>query len=58
LKWLKEVFIPETKPCCAGDWQLLILNGHTTHITVDFIWEAYKHRIQLVYLAAYSLHLT
>jgi hypothetical protein len=58
LKWLKEVFIPETKPCHKGDWRLLILDGHSTHITVDFMWEAYKNRVQLLYLPAHSSHLT
>ena len=55
LEWLQRIFIPETG---AGDGQhrLLILDGHGSHVTVDFMWICKQHQIQLLYLPAHSSH--
>ncbi|KAK7997708.1 hypothetical protein PG989_005748, partial [Apiospora arundinis] len=37
VKWLKDVFIPETALNDPNDARLLILDGHGSHITDDFI---------------------
>jgi hypothetical protein len=35
--WLEQIFLPETKPK-EGGWRILILDGHGSHISVDFLW--------------------
>ena len=53
LKWLREVFIPNTKP--AGlDWRLLILDGHNSHTTPEFMELCLMNRIWVVYLPSHS----
>jgi hypothetical protein len=39
LVWLKEVFIPSTKPSEPGAPRLLIMDGHKSHQTDEFIFE-------------------
>lgn len=34
--WLKKVFIPQTRGRAKGEYQLLILDGHGSHLTVEF----------------------
>jgi hypothetical protein len=55
LEWLQRIFIPETG---AGDgrYRLLILDGHGSHASVDFMWLCRLHQIQLLYLPAHSSH--
>lgn len=36
MKWLQSVFIPQTKPSNSDAYQLLIMDGHLTHCTLDF----------------------
>jgi hypothetical protein len=53
--WLREVFIPETTPATPGR-RLLILDGHGSHETDDFIYECYSNNIQLLFLPAHASH--
>jgi hypothetical protein len=55
LYWLREVFLPETRPE-EGRYRMLILDGHESHIAVDFLWECKQNRVQLVFLPAHSTH--
>lgn len=55
LRWLREVFIPETKPL-NKERRLVILYGHGSHTTIDFIWECYISNIFLLFLPPYSSH--
>ncbi|SCV42519.1 related to transposase [Fusarium fujikuroi] len=50
LVWLRKVFIPSTQPEKKNEPRLLILDGHGSHVTEDFLWEffgplkrAYRH---------------
>ena len=36
--------------------RLLILDGHGSHATEDFMWECFSHHIQLLYLPAHTSH--
>ncbi|KAF4435476.1 hypothetical protein F53441_13499 [Fusarium austroafricanum] len=54
--WLKTVFIPQTKPEKEGEWRLLILDGHGSHMTEEFLWECYENKIFLLFLPAHSSH--
>ena len=37
VNWLEQIFLPETKPNEKKYW-ILILDGHGSHISVDFLW--------------------
>jgi hypothetical protein len=37
LAWLRNVFDRSTKEKCRRSWRLLILNGHGSHVTIEFI---------------------
>ena len=56
LEWLRKIFIPETKPQNPQQRRLLILDGHGSHTTEDFMWECFNHRIHLLYLPAHTSH--
>ncbi|OBS20524.1 hypothetical protein FPOA_17809 [Fusarium poae] len=56
LKWLRSVFIPQTKPQDSDQWRLLILDGHGSHTTEEFMLECYIHKIWLLFLPAHSSH--
>ena len=56
-KWFVEVFLPETEPA-PGKWRLLILDGHTSHVTVEIMFLAWLNKVQLLYLPPHSSHTT
>ncbi|RYP19598.1 hypothetical protein DL766_008401 [Monosporascus sp. MC13-8B] len=54
LKWLREVFIPHTKPVDPTEWRLLIVDGHNSHTTEEFMWTCLLNRIYIVFLPSHS----
>ena len=56
LEWLEKVFIPETKPLDASEPRLLIVDGHGSHTTDDFMWNCFQENIFLLFLPAHSSH--
>ena len=56
LEWLKRIFLPSTTPP-RGEWRLLILDGHGSHVTVEFSLTAKLSRVQLLFLPAHSSHI-
>ncbi len=58
MEWLEKVFHPETFEKAAGQWQLLILDGHGSHETVDFLTFCFMHCINLLRLPPLTSHLT
>jgi hypothetical protein len=52
LEWLEEVFIPQTRPQAPSQRRLLILDGHDSHTTTDFMWACYRNNIQVAFLAS------
>jgi DDE superfamily endonuclease len=55
LKWLRQVFIPETQ---RGERRrLLILDGHNSHTSGEFQYECMTAGINVVYLPPHSSHL-
>ncbi|KAJ1592661.1 hypothetical protein NDA11_000408 [Ustilago hordei] len=46
LHWLKDCFDKHTKQRAQGKYQLLILDGHGSHITAEFIQQAWDSCIQ------------
>ncbi|RYO92532.1 hypothetical protein DL764_008115 [Monosporascus ibericus] len=54
LKWLRKVFIPHTKPANPREWRLLIIDGHNSHTTEEFMWTCLINRIYIVFLPSHS----
>lgn len=57
IKWLRKVFILKTTPKDPLKWRLLVIDGHYTYITIDFIWECFSNHIYIIFLPAYTLHM-
>ena len=55
LAWLEQVFDRCTKQR-SGRWRLLILDGHGSHLTMEFIKYCDRHRILLMVLPPHSTH--
>jgi hypothetical protein len=55
LRWLREIFLPETDR--NGQPRILLLDGHGSHVTVEFMWECYQNQVYLVYLIPHSSHI-
>ena len=55
LHWLKEVFERETRRHASTGYRLLLLDGHGSHVTMDFINYCHDHKILL---AVYPPHAT
>lgn len=56
LVWLRTVFIPSTKPDDPKEPRLLILDGHGSHMTEDFLFECYINNIYVLFLPAHASH--
>ena len=56
--WLTRCFEPETREKAAGEYRLLICDGHDSHITSPFIAHCIQHKIILLILSPHSSHLT
>ena len=54
--WLQEVFIPSTQPADPSTPRLLILDGHGSHETTEFMYLCYSNNIQLVFLPPHTSH--
>jgi hypothetical protein len=58
LDWLIQCFDPETRDKAAGEYRLLICDGHDSHITAEFIAHCIDNKILLMILPPHSSHLT
>ncbi|KAF4919995.1 hypothetical protein CGCF245_v015732 [Colletotrichum fructicola] len=56
VEWLERVFIPQTKPSSPNQARLLILDGHWSHTTTDFMWLCYTNNIYLLFLPPHTSH--
>jgi hypothetical protein len=48
------VFIPET--ACGDETRILLIDGHGSHATDEFMLKCIKNNIKLVYLIPHSSH--
>ena len=55
---LVRCFDPETRDKVAGEYRLLICDGHDSHITAEFIAHCMDNKILLMILPPHSSHLT
>ena len=56
LMWLQQVFDRYTKPKNRRDWCLLIIDGHGSHVTKDFINYCNCHKILLMIYPPHATH--
>jgi hypothetical protein len=56
LSWLKQVFDRSTKKKTGRSYRLLILDGHGSHLTMDFIEYCNQNRILLAVYPPHSTH--
>jgi hypothetical protein len=54
-QWLQRIFIPDTQPD-GNRWRMLILDGHGSHVDIEFMWLCRQHRIWILYLPAHASH--
>jgi hypothetical protein len=57
LVWLKRLFGPCTEGRKVGQYQLLILDGHGSHVTAEFDRYCTEHNIIVLCMPAHSSHL-
>lgn len=56
IAWLKRCFQEETKKKAKRDYRLLILDGHGSHVTMEFIEFCDQNRILLAIYPPHSTH--
>jgi hypothetical protein len=56
LQWLRNVFIPESRPDSSRT-RLLVIDGHGSHVSIDFMWECRQNNIQLCFLPPHTSHI-
>lgn len=56
LAWLKEVFDRQTQPVSGRNARLLIVDGHSSHVNMDFLNFASEKRILIAVLPPHSTH--
>ncbi|EFQ94072.1 hypothetical protein P3342_004217 [Pyrenophora teres f. teres] len=56
LAWLQQVFDRHTKAKARRDWRLLILDGHGSHLTPEFLEYCNANRILLMMFPSHSTH--
>jgi hypothetical protein len=57
LLWLKDHFEIETRPDDPNEYRLLILDGHSSHLTLEFLDYAQAHKIEILCFPGHSTHL-
>jgi DDE superfamily endonuclease len=56
LRWLKDVFNLATKPISPRTWRLLIVDGHSSHVNLEFLFAANERKILVLILPPHSTH--
>nr|ABG26270.1 transposase [Ophiostoma ulmi] len=54
LKWLKDIFIPCSTPMRPSDARLLVLDGHGSHDSDEFMKLCFENNIYLLFLPAHA----
>lgn len=58
VQWLRRCFEPATREKAAGEYRLLICDGHDSHITGEYIGHCMDNNIILMILPPHSSHMT
>jgi hypothetical protein len=56
LSWLQSLFDPQTSDKAKRDWRLLMLDGHGSHCTLDFLEQCHRLRILVAIYPPHSTH--
>jgi hypothetical protein len=56
LAWIRDVFDPETQPAVPGDKRLLIMDGHRSHCSLEFLLYAERKGITVLLLPPHTTH--
>jgi hypothetical protein len=54
--WLKQVFNRYTRVRARGKYRLLVLDGHSSHVTQAFIEYAHTNKILLLVFPLHATH--
>ena len=54
LAWIRDVFDPETQPAVPGDKRLLIMDGHRSHCSLEFLLYAERKGITVLLLPPHT----
>ena len=57
MEWLVDVFDKETRDLAQGRWRFLIVDGHYSHVTIEFLEYCEAHQILPFCLPPHSTHL-
>lgn len=57
LRWLQKLFIPSMNSCTHGRYQLLVLDGHSSHLTLQFDQICAQNDLILICMPPHSSHL-
>jgi len=57
MRWLRECFEPMTREKANGKYRLLILDGHDSHCTPEFLAHAMQHKILAFALIPHTSHI-
>jgi hypothetical protein len=58
LQWLQDIFIPNTtQDLIPGQYRLLILDGHKSHTTIEFMMKCTTNKIIPYYLIPHASHI-
>lgn len=55
--WLVRIFDPATKPHNENDWRLLLMDGHISHVSLEFLDLCWKNNILPLCLPPHSTHI-
>ncbi len=57
MEWIRNCFESEIRSSLRGEYQILIVDGYASHISIKFIRFPQEHKIMYLYLQAHSTHL-
>jgi len=56
LEWLEKIFLDETEPKDPSESRLLIVDGHGSHATDEFMYNCFRENIFMIFLPPHSSH--
>jgi hypothetical protein len=57
VEWLEKVFLPQTEPDDPSDGRLLIVDGHGSHTSDEFMSMCYLNNVYLLFFPAHTSHI-
>lgn len=55
LAWLDQIFLPQT--AVVDQYRLLLVDGHKSHASFEFMWKCYENKVVVFYLLPHSSHI-